>query len=160
MHQTIADILRVLNANDPPTADEAADEIMDSVIATCVHATRFAVNRQIQASPGGLVFNRDMLLDIPLIAYYESIQGIRQQLIDKNLMRSNRKRIDYNYNIGDKLYIKEYDPTKMMQRYHGPYHVQRVYNNGNLGVRMNDNTVDRNNIRNLVLYRGQTYNND
>ena len=49
MHQTIADILRVLNATNPPTTDEAADERMDIAIATCVHATRCAVNHQIQA---------------------------------------------------------------------------------------------------------------
>ena len=101
-----------------------------------------------------------MLLDNPLIADYEAIQGRRQQLIDKSLMRSNQKRIDYNYNIGDKVYINEYDPTKMMQIHHGPYHVQRVYTNGTLGVQMSDNTVDRYNIRKLVLDRGQTYNND
>ena len=75
-------------------------------------------------------------------------------------MRSNQKRIDYNYNIGDKLYIKEYDPTKMMQRHHGPYHVQRVYTNETLVFWINDNTVERYNIQKLVLYRGQTYNND
>ena len=120
MHQTIADILRLLNSTDPPTIDEAADGMMDSVIATCVHATRCSVNHQMQASPVGLLFNRNMLLDIPLIAEYEAIQGRRQQLIDKSLMISNQKRIDYNYNIGDKVYIKEYDPTNMMQRYHGP----------------------------------------
>ena len=75
-----------------------------------------------------------MLVDTPLIADYEAIRGRRQQLIDKSLMRSNRKWIDYNYNIGYNLYIKEYDRTKMMQKHHGPYHVQRVYTNGTLGV--------------------------
>ena len=64
-----------------------------------------------------------MLLDTPIIADYEDIQGRRQQLIDKSLMRSNRKRIDYNYNIRDNVDIKEYDPTKMIQRHHGPYQV-------------------------------------
>ena len=99
MHQTIADILIVLNATNPTTNDEAADEMTESAIATCVHATRWALNHQMQASPGGLVFNRYMLLDTPLIENYEAIQGRRQQLTDKSLMRSNRKRIYYNYNI-------------------------------------------------------------
>ena len=134
MNQTIADILRVLNATNPPTTDEAVDEIMDSAIETCVHATRCAVNHEMKASHGGLVFNTEMLLDTPLIAYYEATKGRTKQLIDKRLMRSNRKRIDYNYNFGDKVYIKEYEPTKMMQRHHGQYHMQRVYNNGTLGV--------------------------
>ena len=89
MHQTIADILRLLNATDPPTADEAADEMMDIAIATCLNATRCAVNHQMWASPGGLVFNRDMLLGIPLIADYKSIQGRRQKLIDKSIMVFN-----------------------------------------------------------------------
>ena len=149
-----------MNATNPPTTDESADEIMDSAIVTCVHTTRCAVNHQIQASTGGLVFNIDMLLDIPIIADYEAIQGRRQQLIDKSLMRSNWKRIDYNYNTGDKVYIKEYDPTKMMQRHHGPYYVQRVYTNGTIGVQMNYITVDRYNIPKLVLDRGKTHNND
>ena len=96
MHQTIADILIVMNATNTPNTDEAADEMMDSAIATCVHATRCAVNHQMQASPEELVLNRDMLLDTPLIADCEAIQGRRQQLMDKILMRSNRKRIDYN----------------------------------------------------------------
>ena len=160
MHQTIADILIVLNATNPTTNDKAADEMTESAIATCVHATRWALNHQMQASPGGLVFNRNMLLDIPLIAEYEAIQGRRQQLIDKSLMISNQKRIDYNYNIWDKVYIKHYDPTKMMQRHRSPYHVQWVYTHGTLGVQMNDNTMDRYNIRKLVLDRGKTYNND
>ena len=120
MHQTIADILIVLNATNPTTNDKAADEMTESAIATCVHATRWALNHQMQASPGGLVFNRYMLLDTPLIENYEAIQGRRQQLTEKSLMISNRKRIYYNYNIGDKVYIKEYDSTKMMQRYHAP----------------------------------------
>ena len=75
-----------------------------------------------------------MLLDTPLTAEYEAIQRRRQKLIDKSLMRCNQKRIEYNYNIGDKVYVKEYDPTKMMQRHHIPHHVQRVYTNGTLGV--------------------------
>ena len=74
MHQTIADILRVLNVTNSPTTDEAADETMVSVIETCVHATICAVNHQRQASPGVIVFNRDMILDNPLIADYEAIQ--------------------------------------------------------------------------------------
>ena len=106
MHQTIADILRVLNANIPPTTDEAVDEMMDSAIATCIHATRCAVIHQFQASPWGLVFNRYMILYTPLIADYEAIKGRLQQLIEKSLMISNRKRIDYNHNMGDRVYIK------------------------------------------------------
>ena len=54
------------------------------------------------------------------------------------------------FSSGDFILINLIAPsvtTKMMQRHHGPYHVQWVYTNGTLGVRMNDNTVDRYNLK-------------
>ena len=60
----------------------------------CIHVARCAINQTIQTSLGALVFQRDVLFDIPIISDLDSIQNKPQQLIDMNLIRSN-KREDY-----------------------------------------------------------------
>ncbi len=49
------------------------------------------------SSPGNLVFNRDMFLNIPLIADWQAITQRREHLIHENLMRENQKRRGYDY---------------------------------------------------------------
>ncbi len=49
------------------------------------------------SSPGNLVFNRDMYLNIPLIADWHTITQRREHLIHENLMRENQKRRGYDY---------------------------------------------------------------
>ena len=60
---------------------------MEHAIVSCIHATRIAVNNTMQHTPGEIVFQRDMLLDIPVIADLFAIGERRQLLIDKNLRR-------------------------------------------------------------------------
>jgi hypothetical protein len=49
------------------------------------------------SSPGNLVFNRDMFLNIPLIADWHAVTLKREHLINENLMRENQKRRHYDY---------------------------------------------------------------
>ena len=106
-----------------------------------------------RTSPGALVFNRDMMIDVPLLADLDAIRGRKQQLIDANLIRENKKRIDYNYKVGDRVWIKHYEPTKMDSRLHGPYQVTRIYVNGTIDVQLKPGVIQRYNIRKVVPYR-------
>jgi len=64
MHGTVGNILRnLLNAHVPKTAAQVND-ILDSVLATVSYALRVAVHNTLRASPGAIIFQRDMLLDI------------------------------------------------------------------------------------------------
>ena len=51
----------------------------------------------------GLLFYLDMLLNVPLIADWQAIQKHREQLVDKALFKSNKKRINYDYHVGQKI---------------------------------------------------------
>ena len=62
-----------------------AHHLMEHAIATCIHDTRVAVNHTMQHTPGEIVFQRDMFLDIPVIADLVAIRERRQLLIDENL---------------------------------------------------------------------------
>ena len=45
-----------------------ASQVVDNTLATVIYATRCAVSTLIQTTPGGLVYRRDMMMDIPLKA--------------------------------------------------------------------------------------------
>jgi hypothetical protein len=62
-----------------------------------MHTMQARVRFILGSSPGNLVFNRDMYLNIPLIADWHTITQRREHLIHENLMRENQKRRGYDY---------------------------------------------------------------
>ena len=105
MHQTIRDILRVVLHTNPPRNMDATNQIMDNALATCMHATRCAVSFLIRTTPAALVYGRDMIMDVPLnlIANLALIRDGQQQMIDRNLVEQNKKRIEHHLRIGDRV---------------------------------------------------------
>ena len=93
-------------------------------------------------------------MQVPLIADLDAIRGRRQQLIDNNLLRTNNKRVDYNYAVDGKAYVKVHEPNKLEEVLHGPYCITRIYSNGTVEIQLNPDTFDRVNIRKLVPYKG------
>ena len=82
MHQTIGDILRVVLHTIPPQNMNDANQVMD------------------KTTPGALVYGRDMIIDVSLIANLTAIRDGRQQMIDKNLIRQSKKRNEHHFRVG------------------------------------------------------------
>ena len=115
----MADTLRVMIHVDPPQNEPHTTNMIDNALATVVHASRCAVNHTMQTSPGAMVFNRDMMINIPLIANLLAIGDRRQHLVNENLRRINAKRIDHSYSVGDWVKFVEYNPDKLDYRHMG-----------------------------------------
>jgi hypothetical protein len=49
------------------------------------------------------IFGQDMLFNIPFIADWKKIGEHRQQLTDLNTSQDNKDRIDYDYQVGQKV---------------------------------------------------------
>ena len=96
-------------------------EIIDNALATAMHAMRTTVATTIGSAPGSLAFSRDMFLNIPLIADWQAIQARREQFVNDNLLRANRKRRSYDYAPGQKVLKKMHDSTKLGVRTKDPY---------------------------------------
>ena len=103
MHQTIGDILRVVLHTNPPQNMDDANQVMDNTLATSMHATRCVVSAPSWTTPGALVYGRDMIMDVLLIANLSAIWDSRQQMIDENLIKQNKKRIEHHYQVGDRV---------------------------------------------------------
>ena len=65
MHQSVGNILRtLLHGNDPKTVSKA-NKLIDEALSIAMHAMRSSVHTTLGSSPGALVFNRDMFMNIP-----------------------------------------------------------------------------------------------
>ena len=151
MHHTVGDVLRAIKSKIA-NKDEAEQAVYNSLY-TCIHALRCAVNHTMQTSPGVLVFRRDMLMDVPLIADLGAIRGRQQQLIDDNLIRLNKKLADNNYSVNDIVLLRVAEPVKMKDRFTGPYRIARVFVNGTIDIELEPTIARRFGIRKVVPYR-------
>ena len=89
LHQTVGNALRTLLHTNPPQNLNDANGIIDTALATAGHSAHAALHHTLKITPGALVFHRDMLLDIPIIADLQLLQQRRQAVIDKNLLSAN-----------------------------------------------------------------------
>ena len=93
MHQTVGNILRTLLYSNPPQNMAQARDIIDSALATTMHAMRTTVATTLGSKLGALAFSRDMFLNVPLVADWQTIAQNREQFINENLRRVNARRI-------------------------------------------------------------------
>jgi hypothetical protein len=156
MHQTVGNILRTTLNESPPHNVREAKEMVDTALATAMHAMRTNVATTLEGSPGSLVFNRDMFYNLPLIADWHAITRRREHHVNENLRRQNRRRRKWDYAVGQKVLKNIFEPTKIGPRTTGPYVISRVHVNGNVTVQLRDEVTERLNIRRVIPYREPT----
>jgi hypothetical protein len=104
-------------------------------------------------TPGGIVFNRDMFLNIPLLTDFALLQHKRQVVIDDNLRRANQRRRHHNYQPNDECLIL--DPTatsKLDTRFLGPFQIVHTHINGTVTIQRTPHVTDRLHIRQIRPY--------
>ena len=106
MHQTVLMILKMtIEASQTQNVDDV-NNLVEYALASAMHILRATVSTTLKATPGGLAFSRNMLLNVPLIADWKAIQEHREQLFNKALLKSNQKRINYDYHVGQKTKVQ------------------------------------------------------
>ena len=100
------------------------------------------------------MFQRDMLMDVPLVADLEAIRGRRQQQIDDNLRRTNKSRVDYNYQVGEMVKLKVVDPIKLERRFRGAFKIAQVFANGTVKLEIEPDVHRVFNIRKIQPIQG------
>ena len=83
MHQTVGNVLRTLLHGEPPQNITSAKDFLDEALSIAMHVMCTGIHTTLGSSPGNLVFNRDMFLNIPLIADWHAITQKREHLIKR-----------------------------------------------------------------------------
>ena len=153
MHHTVADVLQSFMYSNPLQNLTQARDIVYQALATAMHAMRVTTASTLGSMPGALAFSRDMCLNVPLIADWHTIAQRREQYVNDNLRRANRKRRQYDYAPGQKVLKKVHDPAKLGVRTTGPYNIEQTHVNGTLTIELRPGITERINIRNVIPYR-------
>ncbi len=109
MHQTMAMVLKMLLLSHPPQMPQDVLHLVDDGLATTMYLMRSTISTVLKASPGALAFSQDMLLNVPLIADWQTITRNRETLVNDALLKNNQRRINYDYYIGQR--VLKYDNT-------------------------------------------------
>jgi hypothetical protein len=133
-------------------ADTVTPQDVDNFLVNAAWAVRSTYHTVLRSTPGAAIFGRDMLFDIPYIADWTDIGKRRQALVDQNCLRENKRRINFDYAVGQKVLLKEDGILRKAQdKKTGPYVITQVHTNGT--VRIQRGTVsERLNIRRLTPY--------
>ncbi len=153
-HQTIHNLIKVQGIKSKDDLPEG----WGGILAAVRFAMRATVHTTNRATPMQLVMGRDALHNVQFIADWTYIKQRKQTQIRKNNQRENAKRINYTYQVGEKVMVKQ-DPNRKhgTQQYVGPYTVSTVYDNGT--VRLTRSTPSGGvvtqtwNIRQIYPYR-------
>jgi hypothetical protein len=93
-----------------------------------------------------------MLLPIKFKANWAHIALRKQEIINKSNSRENKKRLQHEYQIGDKVLLEKGGIIqKMSAPREGPYIVDKVSTNGTVRIRKGA-VIQRVNIRRLTPY--------
>ena len=153
MHQTVGNVLRTLLHGNPPQNIASAEQYVDEALSIAMHAMRAGIHTTLGSSPGNLVFNRDMFLNIPLIADWHAITQRREHLIHENLMRENQKRRGFDYAPHQRVLKKKWKPRKLDERTSGPYEIVQTHVNGTVTIQLRPGLTGRINIRRIIPCR-------
>jgi hypothetical protein len=149
-HQTLGNIIRTLEVQENPYLDE--NDPWSGILTAAAFALRSTYHTTLRATPGQLVFGRDMILNIQHKADWTAIKARKQQLIRKNNQIENSKRIPYTYRVGDLVMLENHRANKYEQPYLGPYSIRKVNTNGTVRLQMGAVT-DTVNIRRIHPYK-------
>ena len=93
-----------------------------------------------------------MFLNIPFIADWNTITQKREQLVNENLRRANRKRRRFDYAPNQKVLKKLHDPTKLGQRTSVQYNIEQVHVNGTITIELRQGVTEQINVRRVIPF--------
>ncbi len=152
MHQSVGNVLRTLLHGQLPQqlTGARAKDFIDKALATTMHAIWVGIHSTLGSSPGSLVFNRDMFLNIPLIADWHAVTKRREHLINTNLMRENRKSRRHDYAVDNRVLKKRHNPTKLGTRTSGQYKIVQTHVNGMVTIELRQGVTEHIIIRRII----------
>ena len=115
-HQSISKTLWTMLHAYPPNNIDQTNDIMDTCFVTAANASsKVVIHSTLNMSPGTLVFQRDMILNKPLITDLLHLHEQWQNIIDEQLQCTNLCHKTFDYKPGDQILILTNNPTTIQE---------------------------------------------
>ncbi len=94
-----------------------------------------------------------MLFNIPFVADWKQIGDYRQHQTDRSNKRENNKRVDYDYEVGDKIVIRKNGIFRKVESMwkKEPWTITTVHTNGTIRIQCGTKS-ERINIRRVTPF--------
>ena len=132
IHQVIDSMIKT-----QPLEDQVLDYInpFGEFLASIAWAMRSSYHRTLEATPAQLVIGRDMIFNIQTVVYWDLLCKRKQSQVDFDNMRENKRRVAFDYKVGQKVYLINTDIQRKCQAPHeGPYEITDVFTNGTVRI--------------------------
>ena len=154
MHHTVVTILKATITASPPQNVEKVNNLVEDALASGMHSLHATVSMELKENPGGLSFSCDMLLNFTLIADWQTIKKHREKLVNKALLKSNKKRINYDYCVKQKILKYNNSITgKLASKMTGSFEITRFHMNGMVTIALCPKVLERLNVKRNIPYR-------
>ena len=125
----------MLTSSDLMNQEFDIRDLWTPTLTSIAYAIRCSHHSTLNATPGQLVFGRDMLLDISYTHDYQATWQRKQRQIINDNIRENSKRIKHDYKVGDRAYIiKDGNYRKLTGPHEGPFNIIQVHANGTVTI--------------------------
>ena len=132
IHHIIGNMIRMsgiegsnLDENDP----------FDEFLTNAAWAIRSTHHSTLGCSPGAAIFGRDMMFNLPHAANWSEIGKTRQKLVKRDNIRENTRRIDNDYQVGQKVIIRNDEIIRKSQNFKvGPFVITKVHTHGTVRI--------------------------
>ena len=117
-------------------ADTIHESDIGDFLTNAAWAVRSTYHTALKTSPGTAIFGRGMLFDVPFLVDWSNIGEYRQKQTDKNTVKENSGRVDWDYQPGKKvLLIKDGILHKSESQYENePWTITSVHTNGTIRI--------------------------
>ena len=144
-HQVIADYFRAMNLSSRRYDEDSSHAILQAV----AWGIRSTYHTALKATPGQLTFGRDMVIGSTYLANWKMINEERKKNVLYNNARENRKRISFDYQPNQMVYLLSKDIKRKLDPNEGPYLITKVHTNGTVEIRRSPTVTERVNIRRI-----------
>jgi hypothetical protein len=122
-------------------------------LSSAAYAILSTFHTTLKATPGQVVFGRDMVLPIQFMADWGAIEKQRKKETARNNRREIASRISHDYRVGDKVLLKKTGKhlRKLEAPRTEPHTVTAIYTSGALHIQKGK-SIERVNIRRLFPY--------
>ena len=131
VHGTIGNMMRTI---DMTSVNEEDEDPFAGIVSAVCWAVRSTYHTTLKATPGQLVFGRDMIFNIQYEADWQLIRERKLARMRDNNARENSRRIEHDYAVGDLVSLVKADFSKAEPDREGPYKITRVHTNGTVTV--------------------------
>ena len=145
IHQVIADSIRCMGLSSRPF-DETSQ---NAILQAAAYGLRATYHSNLLASPGQVVFGRDMIVNATYATRWKDISDRRKHQAITNNLRENKSRISHDYAVGDTVYIRNDDIKRKLDPMPGPFRILQGFTNGTVKIQRSPTVTERINIRRL-----------